>query len=268
MKKSILIFCAGLIIFSLTAFGFKSWNHGAENNRGEISCNKVVVSNNNFENGISEEMEFDLFCDIDTRFNAKITKENLHKAKSIVDIMPERENEIRESFKNVQVSIEYEDRRTMEQGDKAVLNTAQFKLMQSANYSDNICIASVCKNRHAVTGKKKENCLVYYMTVIPEKRAEFVDGHKALLDYLKKNSRKHTRNVKEDQLKPGRVTFTVTKKGTISNAKLTSTSGYTSLDEEMVKLISSMPGKWSPAANSKGQKVEEELVFFFANKGC
>lgn len=268
MKKSILIFCSVCVIFSLTAFGFKNWNNKVVTNPEEVGCSKVVVSCNSHENTINEEVEFDLFCDIDTRFIAKITKENLHKAKSIVDIMPEREHEVIESFKNVQVSIEHESSREMEQGEEEFLNIAQFKLIQSTGYSDNICVASVCKRKHTVTGESKEDCLIYYMTVVPEKRAEFTDGHETLIEYLKNNSKKHTRTVKEDELKPGRVTFTVTKEGGIANAKLTSTSGYTSLDEEMLQLIANMPGKWNPAANSKGKNIDEELVFFFGNKGC
>jgi hypothetical protein len=33
-------------------------------------------------------------------------------------------------------------------------------------------------------------------------------------------------------------------------------------------MITNMPGKWNPATNSKGEKVDQELVFFFGRQGC
>jgi len=82
------------------------------------------------------------------------------------------------------------------------------------------------------------------------------------------NSKEKTAIIKRDKLQPGRVSFTVTKDGAIKNVKLTSTSGYTSVDKTLVELITKMPKKWKPATNSKGDKVDQELVFFFGVAGC
>ena len=49
---------------------------------------------------------------------------------------------------------------------------------------------------------------------------------------------------------------------------LISSSGYDSIDERMVGLITDLPGKWKPAENLKGQKVDEQLVFSFGLIGC
>lgn len=55
---------------------------------------------------------------------------------------------------------------------------------------------------------------------------------------------------------------------TIAHVKLTETSGYTSVDKGLVELITTMTGKWDPATNSKGESVNQELVFFFGLEGC
>ena len=62
--------------------------------------------------------------------------------------------------------------------------------------------------------------------------------------------------------------FILGKKGSISNVKLTDTSGYPSVDEELIKIITNMPEKWEPAENSNGEKVNQEFVFFFGTQGC
>ncbi|MEL7004496.1 MAG: hypothetical protein AAFN93_17445 [Bacteroidota bacterium] len=64
------------------------------------------------------------------------------------------------------------------------------------------------------------------------------------------------------------MSFTVTKNGTLENVRLTATSGYPSVDELMVELIDSLPAKRNPAENSEGEKVDQELVFFFGLMGC
>ena len=44
--------------------------------------------------------------------------------------------------------------------------------------------------------------------------------------------------------------------------------GYPSVDDELIKIITNMPKKWESAANSKGEKVNQEFVFFFGTPGC
>jgi hypothetical protein len=36
----------------------------------------------------------------------------------------------------------------------------------------------------------------------------------------------------------------------------------------MIELISNSPGKWKPAENSVGEKVNQKLVFSFGMMGC
>ena len=41
------------------------------------------------------------------------------------------------------------------------------------------------------------------------------------------------------------------------------TTGYPSIDEKFIELIKNIPGKWIPAENAKGEKMEQEFVFTF-----
>ena len=91
---------------------------------------------------------------------------------------------------------------------------------------------------------------------------------KFVIEYLKENSKEEVAIIEQDQLSACRVHFTVTKKGTIKNVKLYSTSGYSTVDKMLVEMVSTMPEKWDPATNSKGDNVDQELVFFFGKAGC
>jgi hypothetical protein len=47
------------------------------------------------------------------------------------------------------------------------------------------------------------------------------------------------------------------------------TTGYSSLDDKFIELIKNIPGLWIPAENSKGEHVDQELVFTFGPaNGC
>jgi hypothetical protein len=47
------------------------------------------------------------------------------------------------------------------------------------------------------------------------------------------------------------------------------TTRYPTLDEKFMTLIENIPGKWISAENSKGEKIEQELVFTFGPaNGC
>ena len=118
------------------------------------------------------------------------------------------------------------------------------------------------------TGKLVSNYLTYFITVVPEKEAEFVYGQDALLNYLKEKSKEKTLIIQKDQLRPGQFRFTVTKDGEVANVRLNSSSGYPSVDTTLMELISSLKGKWNPATNAKGEAVDQELIFFFGMEGC
>jgi len=271
MKKPILIFCSVVAIFSLTALGFTNWNN-AVSDHNENLCRKSVVSDNHLVGSNNEKANLDLLYKISNRWST-ITKEELSKAKSITDIVPGEASKTRYSYKNVTVSILHNDKdvrdiKTSEMGQSVEFNDAQIALLHSSDYSTNIRITALSRLKNDYTGIFKDDSLVYYMTIIPEKEAEFAGGPNALIDYLRENSKEKIAIKEMDQLQPGKVFFTVTKNGTIANVKLMSTSGYSSVDNELVAIIVNMPGKWDPARNLNGEKVNQEFVLFFGIVGC
>ena len=273
MNKKTLIICTVVAAtLSLMAFGYVNWNPSEFGQSKSLSMQKVVIKEDllNRPNKPSEE---DLVYHVGSRFTATITKENLHKAISVVDIVPKEAEWAKISFLTMKIAILQDGDEIEVLGDDEILNDAQIKLLQSIDYSTHFYIIARGKRKDGgQEGLKdldqEEFDLAYYLTVVPEKEAEYATGKDALITYLRENSIAATSIIQEDKIEPGMVNFTITKKGIISNVNLLSTCGYSSVDKTLIDLLSLMPGKWSPGTNSIGEEVDQEFVFFFGRQGC
>ncbi len=243
MKKSISIFGIVLTALGLMAFSWLNWNN------------------------MDKQANSDFYYNLGSKFGTTITKENLHKATSVLDIVPTvAEGWWKVSFQTVTVALLQDHDEIIVFGNEKVLNDDQIRLLQSTEYSSNFYIKARGKDKHPDTGKIED--YTYYFTVTPEKEAEYVDGQDALIAYLKDNCRKETYLAKEDSLERGMISFTVTKKGSITKVELLASSGYPVIDKTMVELITNAPGRWEPAADTEGKKIDQELVFSFGRGGC
>lgn len=270
MKKNIFILFTALAASSLMAFGFMNWSGPAPE---KPTSNELASEAANYQ---FERVGFlnswgkpDLVYKIDSRYITTITKEKLHQASTILDILPAKATQSIASYENVKVAVLHDDEtETVEMGAGESLNKAQLDLLKSTNYSNNFYIYADYKTKSPYTGKLIDEYLSYYITVVPEKQAEYIGGQDLLVDYLRASSSVATASIERDQLRPGQFNFTITKDGSISNVKLSSTSGYPVVDDALIELIQNTPGKWTPATNALGEYVEQEFVFFFGVDGC
>lgn len=269
MKNNILILGVVVTGLILVAFKFKK----AET----VKCNEratLVSSVPEFTTGIYDFSHIvkpeELVYKIDTRYIANISKTELNIAKTIIDILPSKATHSIDSYQYARVSILDDFRETdrRELGDSEVLTDAQLGLLQSTRDSENIYIRADYKNRYSEDGMLVNNYLTYFISVVPHQQAIYQVDKVELIQYLKENTKDEVKVIQRDGLKPGKVAFTISKKGMVTNVELTSTSGYESVDNKLVKLIKNMPGSWTPATNVAGDKVEQELIFFFGLEGC
>jgi hypothetical protein len=269
MKKRILIISIALSTLVLMAFGFMNWSD-AKIERVKPLSSKVVAMEQPFAEDRNKPDLVEFFYDVDSRFRRTLTKEDLNRARSIHDILSNDMTQRVETYKSVSVIILENDKQTeiKETGKNDVLTAAQRKLLRESKYSTNFLIRAEYQQKNKETGVMEDSYFTPYITIVPEKQAEYVDGKDALLAYLKENSKEKTAIVEENKLQPGKLFFTITKKGDISNVTLGPSSGYPSIDETMLELITNAPGKWEAAENSKGEKVEQQLVFSFGLVGC
>ena len=271
MKKNILILSIVLVTLSLMAYGVISSKDSVTGQEVALSSEPVAVA---VDKQVLEDFSVKKYpnftYNVDSRFMSTITKEDLHKAKSILDFLPKEQTDKVFHYKSVSVIILEDNKQTdkREEGSNDILTPAQIKLIRSTDYSTNLLIRADFQEMNENVGALVNNYFTPHITVVPENEAIYIDGNDALINYLRENSKEKTTIVNERKLKAGKIYFTVTKDGTISNVNLTSTSGYPSIDLYMIELVKSIPGAWEAATNSEGEKVEQELVFSFGTIGC
>ncbi len=271
MKKSVILFITVLTALSLTAFGFINWNDSETDQLG-TSSSEI----DNFDNPVLLDINDkvfpvfpDFFYSVGNRFNS-IKKEDLDNARSFSDFIGEDHAQRIVSYKSLSVIILEENKQTdiKETSDSGVLTAAQIELLRSSDYSTNLLIWADYREKNKETGVLEDSYWTPYLTIVPETQAVYGNGNDALINYLKENSKEETVKVQEDKLQPGKLYFTITKDGTISNVKVVATSGYPDVDNKLIELISKAPGTWEPAKNSKGEDVDQVLVISFGNMGC
>lgn len=248
MKKSIIVVFSVITFISLTAFSVLHWT---KDGGTQLKCTPP---------------ELDLVYNVESRFKATITKADLQKASSILDIVPEEANWRTMSFHSIRVAVLLDGDELVVRGDHTTLNEGQLALLQTADYSTNFYIKAHSTTNHPRTGRTED--YVYYMTIVPEKQATYSSGHDALIAHLRAQSKEATAPVREEHLEAGQINFTITKAGTVANVKLASTSGYPFIDQALIEILTTLPEKWYPAENEKGEKVDQDLVFFFGKEGC
>lgn len=270
MKKSIIIFSTTLIILSLLIFGFTSSN-SIKVIEDSLSNSKDLVledQNNEYQ---KEKVIPDLYYGVDARFEA-VKKEDVHKATTIYDFFNTGENQQLEHINSVEIVIikDNQQSRVREYGTDAQLTVAQIELLKATDYFSHFTIRTEFKAKNEKTGKLEERFFGPHITVVPEKQAIYNDGKEALINYLKINSKENMNVIKGDNLGAIKLSFIVTKNGAVTNVKHDAmTTGYPSIDERFITLIQNIPGKWTPAENTKGGKIDQELVFTFGPaKGC
>lgn len=267
MKKSILISFAILATFSLAAFSYTTWKKNVyAQNESKAMPSLIQNSFDPFQFQVMDMTDF--VYNIDSRFLATITKHKLQQAKTIADVVPEHATDGMESFRNVMLKVYSDKKEARASGDQSEFNSEQLALIQSIDYSTNFSVESHCMYKSPETGFVRNYSFVYYITVVPEKEAEYTDGEESLVDYLRENSKEATKIINWNLLKPGKVYFTITKNGEVGDVQLDSSSGYSTMDNTMMELIKTLPGKWNPATNAHGENVEQKLVFSYGMMGC
>ncbi|WP_452227997.1 energy transducer TonB [Lacinutrix sp. MEBiC02404] len=289
MKKSILILCAVLITFSLTAFGVINWQEVKTEKSKILESKKVAIHTTTVEKANPDANYAPMFGPILTsyteeenlyegynynfgpRFGA-FKKSKLVGAKSIEDFFKWEELQSVNTIKSIEIVIVENDIQTEKRiiGYSNMLTEAQLQLLKSLDYASHFIIKLEYLKKNKTTGVLEDTNSAPHLTIVPEKQATYSEGRKAFMKFFDENSKEARTKADVDQkkLQPAMLYFIVTKEGMIKDVKLDRSSNYPLIDETMLQLINNLPGTWKPAENEKGEKMEQELVVSFGLMGC
>jgi hypothetical protein len=210
----------------------------------------------------------DFYYGVGTRFLKTVTRQDLRQAKAIPDLFTPDEISGIHAFRNVKIQLLGDGAKKIALGDDTQFSAAQLNLIKEADYFNDFSLESDAKKTVSLYGETVPYDFVYYISIVPEVQANYVNGNAALLDYLKTNSQAETANTSKYKLQGGKIRFTVNVQGLIEQVRLESTSGYAEVDAKMLMLIKNLPGTWEAATNAKGEKMNQELIFSFGTMGC
>tara|TARA_R110002049_G_scaffold199382_5_gene369506 strand:+ start:1320 stop:2132 length:813 start_codon:yes stop_codon:yes gene_type:complete len=270
MKKSIIILGTTLVILSLLIFGYTDIDNfeTTEVNSSHSKDLVLEVQNTEFQ---KEKTIPDLYYGVDARF-AAVNKADVHNATTIYDFLNDGEKDQIEYINSVNLIIIKDNQQSeiRAHGTTDQLTDTQKEILKSTDYFSHFTIRTEFKAKNKETGKLEERFFGPHITVVPEKQATYSEGKYALINYLKVNSKDYMNVIKDDKLGAIKLSFIITKNGIVTDVKHDAmTTGYPSIDEKFIELLKNIPGKWTPAENSNGEKMEQELIFTFGPRnGC
>ena len=183
MKKMLFLISSLMLIVGLTAYSYTSINNQPE---VKTKCQKASIRTPPILNyGIST------YC------NNKVSKQQLRTAQSIVEIIPDYAFQMK--LNNGELSMRDFSIGEGQIGSAAIhriattgvgnhLNTAQWQLLKSMDYSKILSVEGYYTDSKSSGDEVNDRYFNYCMSLVPENEAVYVDGKNAILDYLKSNS--------------------------------------------------------------------------------
>lgn len=260
MKKNLIVLSTVIAAFGLTAFIL----YGSNSRECIDPPKKCSVKFASFDNVGAPRFVFD----ISTRFNTTVSKQDIHNAKSILDVIPIEADWQSYDIIQTKVGILSEEGEKVRYGMDPNLNDEQVDLLKTLEYSNNFYIKAQSKEIVEQNQFNEFFNLSYYITVVPETQAAYQGEKEDLLDYLRAYTKLEVALVEIGKVKPGKIFFTIDKGGKVSDARLESSCGYPTIDEKLIDMIKSVPGSWTPAINEAGQNIQQVLTLSFGELGC
>ena len=270
MKKTLLALGTLISGLSILLLGFTGKTKN-ESNTQITGLNQNLFLENQTIYGPQVKVVPDLNYDIDTRFTG-IKKIEIDKASTLYDFLDDEEEQQIAELNSVNIIIIKDNRQSeiYEYGTTDELTEAQLQLLKATDYFSHFTVRAEFKEKNTDTGKLEARFFGPHITVVPNNEAFYVPGKEALIRYLKNNSMNDMYAIDFNNLGAIKISFIITKEGAVSDVKHDAMStNHKFLDEKFMTLIKNIPGRWTPAENTKGEKIDQELVFTFGPaNGC
>ncbi|WP_435413206.1 energy transducer TonB [Psychroserpens mesophilus] len=267
MKKQTLI--AFALVITLAALGFGLINRDSPKEDLLAKATNSIPETD--QNMVTKEFKIfsDFIYDIGPRFGP-ITKSEIGKITSIEAFL---EDEVIQNMANLKSTsvilvVDDEESHIRAYGNSRDFTEAQLDILRNFDYSSSFVMRVDFTEKDKASGQLINNYRSPYHTIVPEEQARYSEGKESLKLFLKDQIQSELIGVNPEKLKPAKLYFTISENGILKNIRLDRDSGYPEVDKKMIELMSELPGTWSPAKNSNGEPVNQELVVSFGLMGC
>ena len=173
-----------------------------------------------------------------------------------------------ERVENLSERVEQESEALVSTSESSVVNTIE-KIADKApamnvDKAETVSTAAVLQDTANVDAKSVKG---KFIECVQETFPEFPGGHSALFEYLAKNIKFPKSEGQKDVKARVVTTFTVTKDGSITDAKIEKSQGE-AFDKEALRVINGMP-KWIPGTrNGKAVDVKYTIPITFSTESA
>lgn len=206
----------------------------------------------------------DLLYKVDQRFVNHILFEDLQAAKLLDDIYPKKETEQITAYKETELSYYTAFGKQIIKSNGPLLSKSQLAAISSLSVSSTFFLKAYVQYEDQKYVKE----LFYAFSVIPNTSAQYKGGYEKLIQELKTNTKRAASQIKENEIPLARVKFRVSEEGKIVKSEINAYSGNLEVDDILVNSVKKLEEEWIPAQNKKGEKVTQDLFFFFGMEGC
>ncbi len=268
MKRKITYISIILVSIGFAAYGFM--DRAPEPKQSASCCVNyadIALFNPNFLDDDTVEVNRPSYYSVQSRYMNQVTQTALRGANWIDDLIPDYPSNWITHYISVNISSVRNGEEIIAMSTSNELSKEQKDLINSLNPNADIAVQIRYKAINAATGHIEPLEMNVWMTLVPEKQAEFVGGYDALLSYLENKGMALIGKDVLNRLRPSSVIFVINEAGKVEEATMSTTTGSALIDKTLIGLVNNMP-KWKPAEDVNGKTVSQEFQLAVGMPGC
>jgi hypothetical protein len=223
----------------------KYWSLSHETNGAKMILVLAIVAFSSFASLQQDDFPKGGFqtvnYEVRAMYNYSIKKEKLCKAKQLSDIISSYPKNWISAYNSVEVIAMKNGKEKKAKGTGEVLTTEQKRILSEAELATDVIILVSYKQKDEMTQLVENKNMHVVMTVVPEIEAEYVGGNKAMMGYLKVNSKNKTPQSISPQQNGASVRFSIGEDGGVINVRILQSWGDPKIDAILLDLINKMP---------------------------
>jgi len=211
-----------------------------------------------------EEAPAEIYFEVHDIYREAVSQADLKTAATLTDVYERYPASWVKEYVSVEVIATCDGVEKRAMGIDDQLNEAQKKVLKMADYDSKIKIDISYIPDNTLTHNDVQKHEIV-LPVLAESEASFPGGAEKMAAYFKESIvAKIPESTVIEEVAWTAVRFTIDRDGTIGKITASGSTQSEAIDQSIMDAICGMP-KWTPAVDSKGEKVAQELEFMLGN---